>query len=293
VRTLTVRAPAKINLHLEVLGRRPDGYHEVRTLLQTVDLADTLAARPAPGGRLVLRVEPEGSAPADGGNLVLRAAEALRGAAGCDAGAELELVKRIPAGAGLGGGSSDAAAALLLLRELWGLAMDDGGLARIAAELGADVPFFLLGGLAVGYGRGDEVVPLPDLEPLEVAIAWPETPVATAEAYRRLDAPLTWGRPSGTVFAVARGAEPPWGAMRNDLEPVAAAMVPAVGALLGAMRAAGALRAAVSGSGSAVFGLFRSRERARAAARSAISAGAAGTYVGRTLPRAAAGPRPA
>ena len=159
---MEIKAYAKINLTLEVLGRRPDGYHDVRTVLQTIDLADILNITPAS------HLKMECSAPELGNedNLVWKAADALRRATRCDKGAEIRLEKHIPVGMGLGGGSSDAAAALKALNSIWGIHMDDPGLQSIAASLGSDVPFFLRGGTALGEGRGEmmtELHPLPQL----------------------------------------------------------------------------------------------------------------------------------
>ncbi len=281
-------AAAKINLHLEIIGRRPDGFHELRTVLSSIDLRDELWGEPAADGMLELVVEPDGAAPAGPENLVLRAAEALRAAAGTVAGARLGLVKRIPAGAGLGGGSADAAAALVLLERLWGLDLEPERLWDLAAGLGSDVPFFLSGGLALGVGRGEEILPLPDLEePLHLAVAWPGVEVSTPEVYRRLQAPLTWRRPEVTVKVAAAAGKVPgdlqW--MRNDLEPVVLAGWPQVAAIREAMMATenGAVR--ITGSGGAVFGVFRSRREAEEAAGRAVAAGAATVHVGRTLRR--------
>jgi hypothetical protein len=147
---ISVRCPAKVNLHLEVLGRRPDGNHELRTVFAAVGLFDELETRPAAAGVLELEVEPAGAAPMGDDNLVVRAARELAAAAGIRAGARIRLRKAIPAAAGLGGGSSDAAGALVALARLWGCAGSFGELRGIAARLGADVPFFLLGGVAWG-----------------------------------------------------------------------------------------------------------------------------------------------
>ena len=155
---IRLQAPAKINLTLEVLGRRADGYHEVRTVLAAVDIADELELSEADG--LALTVEPEGAVPVED-NLVLRAAALLRDAAPAGAGAAIVLHKRIPVAGGLGGGSSDAAAALLGLRRLWDLDLSDRTLAELAALLGADVPFFLRGGTALAAGRGEQLTVLP------------------------------------------------------------------------------------------------------------------------------------
>ena len=159
---MEIKAYAKINLTLEVLGRRPDGYHEVRTVLQTIDLKDILNITPASH----LKVECSVPGLDNEDNLVWKAASALRTATGCNKGAKIHLEKHIPVGMGLGGGSSDAAATLKALNSLWGIQMDDTGLQSIAASLGSDVPFFLKGGTALGEGRGEimtDLHPLPQL----------------------------------------------------------------------------------------------------------------------------------
>jgi len=265
---LEVRAPAKVNLHLQVLGLRPDGFHEVRTLLQSVDLFDEITAEPAADGVLDLVVEPEGAVGCGEDNLVLRAARRLWQVAGKRPGARLRLRKRIPVGAGLGGGSADAAAALVVLERLWSLGLGPAELQGAAAELGSDVPFFLYGGTALGVGRGEEIYPLPDLPELGVLIVFPGGLVPTAEVYRRLERRLTWEAPEATVYAFAAGlAGPPrWSDLRNDLEATVVDGWPAVAEALDRLGAGGPLHRAVTGAGGAVFGVFDSPEAAELAA---------------------------
>ncbi len=284
-RRFAVTAPAKLNLHLEVLGRRPDGYHEVRTLLVSIDLADELTGEATEGG-LELVVRPQGAAPAGEDNLVLRAAAALRGSRAPGRGARLELTKRIPQGGGLGGGSADAAAALVLLERLWELEPDPAERHRIAAGLGADVPFFFSGGLALGLGRGDEVIPLNDLPTRRTVVLVPGVAVATAEAYGRLDPGPEWRRPDERILAFTAGLvpEPPWSAMRNDLEPVVEEGWPAVAEALARLHAVGAAeRTGMTGSGAAVYALFPEAAEAQTAAESLTGGGR--LYLGRTLCR--------
>jgi 4-diphosphocytidyl-2-C-methyl-D-erythritol kinase len=173
--TLELLAPAKINWTLEVLGKRPDGYHDVRTILQSIALSDSLAARPADGLSLELSGEagPLAAEPPDR-NLAYRAAARLQREAGRPLGARIDLRKDIPIAAGFGGGSSDAAAVLRGLRELWGMPVSDDELASIAADLGSDVPFFLLGGTVLAAGKGDKLASLPDVAPRRLVVAWPE-----------------------------------------------------------------------------------------------------------------------
>jgi len=257
-------APAKINLDLRVLGRRSDGYHEVRSLLQTIDLTDEIRAAVAPPDVLELHMEPDGVVPAGGENLIMRAAEALRRHTGFKVGARLELAKRIPIGAGLGGGSSDAAATLVLLDTLWGLHLEASVLGELAAEIGSDVPFFLTGGLAFATGRGEIIRPLPDLIDCGVIVCTPPIEVATADVYSRFAAGsrLTSRGSKANVEAFAAGLEgtgtvvPPWQELGNDLEPVVVEHWPEVGRAVTALRAMGPLCAAVTGSGAAAFAIF-------------------------------------
>ena len=182
---LRLRAPAKLNWTLEVLGARLDGYHEVRTVLQTLALSDWLTLTPAAGLSLTLHGEagPLAGEPPDA-NLAYRAAALLREQTGNRDGARIALEKGVPVAAGLGGGSSDAAAVVRGLCRLWKLSISDDELASLAAGLGADVPFFLRGGAALASGRGDAVTPLPDRPPQRLVIAWPARPPATDKTAR-------------------------------------------------------------------------------------------------------------
>jgi 4-diphosphocytidyl-2-C-methyl-D-erythritol kinase len=287
---LSIAAPAKINLHLQVIGRRPDQFHELRTLLQCIDLADRLEAEPLPSGRLELVVEPCGAAPEDDSNLVVRAARALQQQLGVSSGARLRLCKQIPAGAGLGGGSSDAAATLVLLDRLWSADVAPATLHQLAADLGSDVPFFLHGGLALGVGRGEEVYPLADLPPLGVIVVMPNVEIETAEVYRRLPKELTWRRPEGSVYSFSAGLETDlhWGGVRNDLQPVVLAGWPEVADALKSLQSLSPVHAAVTGSGAAVFALFSEPDQARHAADMLQQTGR--IHVGKVLSRALSRP---
>jgi 4-diphosphocytidyl-2-C-methyl-D-erythritol kinase len=172
---------AKTNLRLDVLGKRADGFHEIDTILQTIDLADRLEVSDAPEGVVLECSDP--TVPADARNLVVRAAEALRGRYGVSAGARIRLEKNIPAGGGLGGGSSDAAVALLLLSRLWEISADVAALSAIGAGLGSDVPFFFTGGTARGRGRGEIVEPLPDAPARAFVLVIPPFSISTADVY--------------------------------------------------------------------------------------------------------------
>lgn len=290
---LRLDIPAKINLHLEVLGARPDGYHEVRTLLQSIDLRDRVIVRPAPAGRLELEVEPAGIVAADDDNLVMRAARRLWDLIDARPGAHIRLVKRIPVAAGLGGGSADAAATLVLLDRMWSLDLDPGSLVEVASALGSDVPFFLVGGLCLGVGRGDDVTSLPDLVTRDVVVVVPPVRVSTREVYGRLESRLTWNRPEATLTAVATGLErePPWSRLRNDLESVVCAGWPEVAAARELLTRVETLRAGVTGSGAATFALLAET----AAAVGVVDAARARGWraeITRTLSRDEAAPRP-
>ncbi len=285
---LYVRVPAKINLHLEVLGRRPDGYHELRTLFASVGLWDTLEARPTDDGVLDLVVEPAGFVTAGDDNLVVKAARALWGRAGRQPGARLNLKKKIPLGAGLGGGSADAAAALVVLNRLWNLGFGWPDLYRMAAGLGSDVPFFLHGGVVWGVGRGEEVYPLNDVIEGVALIGVPEVSVSTPLAYEGLDRQGHWHQTDPRVYSFIAGTAPavPWTALRNDLEEHVTKRWPQVGVLLREMKRYGDLRVAVTGSGSAVFALFADEEGAREA--QSRLAGRWRMFIAPLVPRASA-----
>ncbi len=267
---MTLRPSAKINLVLRVGARGADGYHDVRTVLQSIALSDRLIARPRRGafGLVVRGLE----APSDRTNLVWRAAELLwkhLGRAGDPSDAQLTLEKRVPAGAGLGGGSADAAAALVALNRVWRGRLPVRELARLGRELGADVPFFFMGGTAMGLGRGDDLYPLVDVRRLGVIILKPAFNVATADAYRWFDErrPRSGGdRPAAPPPpAVDVGWEARTLALGNDLEGPVSRRHRTVAEMIAACRQAGAWGAGMTGSGSAVFGLF-SEAAARAAA---------------------------
>lgn len=271
---VVVSCPAKVNLHLEVLGRRPDGYHELRTLFAAVGLWDELAIEVAPAGVFELSVVPAGAAPAGPENLAVRAVRALAATAGGAHGARMTLRKGIPAGGGLGGGSADAAAALVGAASLWRTDVNPQALLELAAALGADVPFFLVGGAAWGVGRGSEVAPLPDLPAWWVVLLPGPAPISTAEVYRALDARGLDGDADCEIYEwVASGGDLPVGRCRNDLQPTVAQRWPEVAERLARVRATGPMLAMLSGSGGSVFGLYRDESDARQAARALAAAG--------------------
>jgi 4-diphosphocytidyl-2-C-methyl-D-erythritol kinase len=271
-RALHLRSFAKVNLGLEVIGLRDDGYHELRTLFQTIDLHDDIVLRPRSRGVVVRCDHP--LVPTDGTNLAARAAEALRAHGRVTSGVEIEIRKRIPVGGGLGGGSSNAAAVLLGLDRLWKLGLGPDGLHRLARRLGADVPYFLLGGTALGVSRGDEVYPLRRQVRAHAVVVNPGLHVSTARVFARVDARLTPRLNSNSIFHFVSRELEGAGAFRllvNDLEEAALEEAPTLREQARRIRAVlleeGACLAALSGSGASYFGLFegaRPAERARA-----------------------------
>ena len=268
-----LRTSAKINLVLEVLGKRPDGYHELSTLMQAVDLFDRLTIETA--GTITLETS-DAALPTDDGNLVVRAARLLRDAAGIETGARIVLDKRIPVAAGLGGGSSDAAAALWGLNRLWGLRWRRERLIELAVALGMDVPFFLGAGRALCTGRGEVLSPVPLTGGYAVVLVNPGVPLSTREVYGRV--PEGWrAEASGTGRMIealrTRNVARVAAALVNHLERWAEPALPAIGRMKAALLAAGALGAGMSGSGPTVFGLARSLDQARQIRRRVSRAG--------------------
>jgi 4-diphosphocytidyl-2-C-methyl-D-erythritol kinase len=284
--TVSVRAHAKVNLDLRVLGTRPDGYHELRTVFQTIELHDSLACAER-AGAFAIKCR-DAAVPLDETNLVWQAAAALwkaLGRAGPPRDTTVTIQKVIPVEAGLGGGSADAAAALQACARLWGGA-PISLLREVAAGLGADVPFFLSGGTALGLGVGEEIYPLVDLPPHWVVLVQPPYGVSTAEAYSWYDEDRAAGLREPRELQILPVPWPTRAAqMINDLEPPVVRRHPEIGSLKSALKEAGAAAAAMSGSGSAVFGLFRGRAAAARAVKP-LTRGGARALLTRTLTRA-------
>jgi 4-diphosphocytidyl-2-C-methyl-D-erythritol kinase len=276
VTAITVRAHAKINLDLRVLGMRPDGYHELRTVFQAIALHDTITCIPREGP-FALECSTAGI-PLDRSNLVWKAADALWRSLGRDGALRnvvIRLEKNIPMQAGLGGGSGNAAATLIALARLWQAPLAPGQLTDVAAGIGADVSFFLAGGTALGLGRGDEIYPLVDLPRHWIVLLIPGFGVSSAEAYRWYDEERAPGRaPASREPQYVPGPWPSRAAqMINDLEAAIARHHPEIDQMKTALRRAGALAAAMTGSGSAVFGLFQKRRDATSAVTTLSSSG--------------------
>ena len=265
---MIVEAHAKLNLTLEVLGKRPDGYHEIRSIMRSLALHDLLEVEPASAIEVLCDAE-ELSGPS---NLAYRAAELLRADTGVSLGARISVRKFIPVAAGLGGGSSDAAAALIALNRLWQTHLSIDRLAELAAALGSDVPFFLVGGTALAGGRGEDVVPIPEQGDCQIVLVNPGFGVSTAEIYQGVTSAMyTLGEAS------ARFAElPPNSAISdwplvNALHPVTISLYPEVADVLEYMQAWGSVQTQMCGSGPTCFGLFLEPARATAAVHAAAT----------------------
>ena len=299
---IAVAAPAKLNLSLAVLDRRPDGYHDIETLMVGVSLGDTLSVRATDASGIVLRVRYgaelagsplAGDVPSGPDNLVVRAAAALAAAAGIDRGLEIDLVKRVPAGSGLGGGSSDAAAVLRGAARAWGLDWSPDRLADIGAGIGSDVPFFFAGGPAIPRGRGERLEHVSGIPPLPVVIARPAPGLSTAAVYAACSPDASRRGDAGRLAAaLARGGLAAATAfLHNALEEPARRLCPDVDNLLAALARAGAACPRLTGSGSACFALARTATEARGiAARLAAARGPdggrlwPGVFTARLLP---------
>ena len=248
---LSVEAPAKINLFLEVLGRRPDGYHDLVTVMQEIALADVLEVEPAEG----LSLDVEGVAiPPGGENLVLKAARLLQRSAGVSLGARFRLLKRVPPGAGLGGGSSNAAAALALCAELWDLGASTADLAKVGAEVGSDVPYFLYGGTALCTGRGEVVQSLAPCASLPLTLVWPGVVLSTQSVYEAVRAASSTPKNVDDFLAALTRGEP-GAALFNRLEEAALKVCPELSDVHRGLEGRGFQGVGMSGSGSAFYGI--------------------------------------
>ncbi len=294
---VVARAPAKINVHLAVGPLRPDGFHELQTVYLAVSLLDTVTVRPGEGLSLTVSGEgADGAVPTDRGNLVWKAAELLARHAGVPADAELSIAKSIPAAAGLAGGSADAAAALVALDAVWGTRATRADLAELAAQLGSDVPFSLLGGVALGTGRGEQLSPVLARRPTHWVLGIAGEGLSTPAVYGELDRLRGAGRvpdgtdlaPSEPVITALRSGPPAVlaAALTNDLQAPALSLRPELRRAVRAATDAGAVAALVSGSGPTVAALAENED---AAVR--LAAALAGEGIFRTV-RAVQGPVP-
>lgn len=266
---LRVLAPAKLNLRLKVTGCRPDGYHELVSVMVPVTLHDGILLAPGPAG---IRLNTLGlSVPHSEDNLVFRAAKAFFRRTGLEEAVSIRLVKNIPVAAGLGGGSSDAAATLLGLNGLWGRPLSGEALAALALGLGADVPFFLAGGPCLAKGIGELLTPLQDWPSRWYVIVTPPFQVSTAWVYRNYKLKLTLDEDIPIVRLLKKGNFRFVDILDNDLEAVTAHQYPVIQTIKAALMDAGAEGALMTGSGPSVFGVFQTEEQANQARDDVIS----------------------
>jgi len=275
--SLTLPAFAKINLSLRVLGKRPDGYHEIDTVLQTISLHDTITFTPTETAEIVLSCD-DRSLPTGHDNIVFRAAEALRDRFAPNKGARIFLAKRIPAQAGLGGGSADAAVTLLALAYLWEINATSLDVLEIAGSLGADVPFFFFGCRARGLGTGTNLSLLTDSSEYFLLVVKPNASIPTPDAYRSLKALSLTTVEAKTILSSSERdrifGSFDSGTLQNDFDPVLFALEPEIERAKVALLKAGAGAALLAGSGSAVFGLFDNQDvQARAIQMIELEAG--------------------
>ena len=266
---LLIKAPAKINLGLEILGRRADGFHDIATLFQAIDLYDDLYFTPAQSG-IILDGNRTGLDMGEN-NLIYRAAKRLLDYVSFSGGVKIRLNKRIPIGAGLGGGSSDAAATLRGLIQLYHMSVSEKEIHNIARSLGADVPFFLRGPIAFGYGIGDILKPSPPLPPCWVVLIKPNFDISTGSIYQKYDLTLTKSVNKIKILETAiESADPKkiGNALFNDLELICISEFPVLADIKKRLLSFGAFGALMTGSGSSVFGLFDDQEKACEAWRS-------------------------
>ncbi|MFP4081336.1 MAG: 4-(cytidine 5'-diphospho)-2-C-methyl-D-erythritol kinase [Candidatus Aminicenantes bacterium] len=257
-----IKSFAKINLGLEVISKREDGYHNIKTIFQTIDFYDVLKFKTIDQERIVLRGNHKSIA-WDESNLIFKAAALLRQEFRPSSGIEIWVEKNIPPGAGLGGGSANAAMTLLGLDAIWGLHLEKKALVDMGRMLGADVPFFLEGGACLGVGRGDEIIPLPDLPHHFCVLALPSFSISTASVYSRFPSFLTSDNKESKIDRFLE--ERRIGILENQLEEIVFSSYPLLKAIKHIFQSQGAELSLVSGTGAGVFGLFRERERAEKA----------------------------
>lgn len=265
MKSLTLKAPAKVNYRLDVLRRRPDGYHDLRMIMQRIDLCDeiTITLSDTSGVRVTCGREGVPDGPE---NIAWRAANALLALSGQDTGIDIAITKNIPVAAGLGGGSSDAATVLLGVNELLGLGLSTERLMEVGVTLGADVPFFVFGKTALAEGIGEVLTAIDAVPPLWLVIVNPNIPVSTAWVYQSLRLTGEWN--GDTIPRFFKDVADVCAVLANDLESVTIERYPVIGEIKERLVAAGAAGALMSGSGPTVFGLFASEEEARGAAQS-------------------------
>lgn len=261
--SIEMQGHAKVNLGLDVVGRLPNGYHEVKMMMQTVGVHDTVTLRKIPEG---IKFSTEnGEIPCDDTNLAYRAAKLFLESTGVKGGVEIQLIKRIPVAAGLAGGSTDAAAVFKGMNILYKTELSEEALKELGVKIGADVPYCIMGGTALAEGIGEKLTPLPDVPEAAVLLAKPDLFVSTKEVYGRLNLSEETKHPDidGMVDAIREGSlHGVTDRMGNVLQDVTSPSYPVIGRLIELMEENGAVRAMMSGSGPTVFGIFKNKEEA-------------------------------
>lgn len=280
---LTLKSPAKINLSLEVLKKREDGYHQIRSLMQAVDLSDELTLKKRPKGVVISSDHP--GCPADETNLAFKAASLLLQEERKDRGVAIHITKRIPISAGLGGGSSNAAAALKGIRQLLKLDVPDRKLHQLAARVGSDVPFFLYSGQALAQGRGEEIRPIRIYGGYWLVLVCPGIEVSTGWAYQNLRINLTKKRAGVNLINLEDGSGffEALLSLENDLEEVTSKRYPVIRRIKENLEDSGALKSSMSGSGPTVYGVFDQKPQAEEVARKLLR-GDWQTFLTRPIP---------
>jgi 4-diphosphocytidyl-2-C-methyl-D-erythritol kinase len=261
VKTLCIKAPAKLNIRLKVTGRRRDGYHELVSIMIPIDLFDRLELTDTPGGGITLVCEGM-KVPKDETNLVHRAARSFFSRTGLHEGTAIKLIKNIPVAAGMGGGSSDAAAVLMALNNMWSKPLSQSELHKIAVELGADVPFFLMGKPCLARGIGEILEPLRAWPKCWYIIVRPPVEVSTSWVYRNLKLILTTGEYDYIKQTLNDAPVSIPQILENDLERVTSVAFPIIGTIKKSLIQAGAQGALMTGSGPSVFGVFPTKDQA-------------------------------
>lgn len=259
---MRIRSFSKINLGLEVVGKREDSYHEIRTLFQTINFFDVLEFRPADHSKIFLRGNDKTISWKED-NLIFRAALLLQEQYNVSQGIEIYATKNVPPGKGLGGGSSNAAMTLYALNKIWELRLEKEALMELGKRLGADVPFFLEGGLCLGSERGDSILPLPDLDSLPCLLGLPSFSIRTANIYSNLRLSLTSKNKDSKIIRFLNKRE--LDLLENRLEETIFCFYPQLKSVKSLIRSQGSELTLVTGTGSAVFGLFREKEKAEIA----------------------------
>lgn len=262
--TLTLSAPAKINYLLDVIGKRPDGYHDLRMIMQRVNLCDTITLTLTDTPGVIVTCSGK-NAPDGPGNIAWKAARALLDRAESRLGVSIEIIKNIPVAAGLGGGSSDAASVLMGMNALLQLGLTDLHLMDIGCKLGADVPFFIFKKTALAEGIGEKLTPLPDMPKCWILLVNPDVPVSTAWVYRSLQ--LTSGRELNKLPEFFESIEDVVSILYNDLESVTIPAFPVIAGIKARLTELGAAGSMMSGSGPTVFGVFKTFDAAETARR--------------------------